>query len=488
MSAWLQRLRQRTARWQARVFMTREVLIRADGRVTYISISPGLQKTVAATLLMGIVWTTYSSVGLMMNERVIQEKTSEIAAARQAYDDLMTGVGSAYDEFARLVGNLQKSQSELLGLADSEMGAAQDPAQLAEVTRRAAAARQSLGEADAAIRAKLAVFEGDLTAIAAQHQKLSATIVELQADLRQADRERAEFHSENAALSKALHDSGRQIAAVQTEQEQRDERIRLLQQAVATLTHDRNALADRRAQLGDEIKKLEQRLIAYQTSQQSVVENLAARTRTNVDEVLKTVAMTGLDVDTLLSRAGEDMPGVGGPFVDLRQVADLNAAESAMLTVASLDGEVDRWDRLQFVMHSLPLAAPLDHFLLSSTFGKRRDPINGKLAVHEGLDFLSELGAPVMATAPGKVVFAGWKGDYGKMVEIDHGLGIHTRYGHLKSIAVKVGDEVAYRQQIGALGNTGRSTGPHVHYEVRVDDNAYDPMNFLEAGRYVFKG
>jgi murein DD-endopeptidase MepM/ murein hydrolase activator NlpD len=74
------------------------------------------------------------------------------------------------------------------------------------------------------------------------------------------------------------------------------------------------------------------------------------------------------------------------------------------------------------------------------------------------------------------------------MVEIDHGLGIHTRYGHLKSIAVKVGDEVAYRQQIGALGNTGRSTGPHVHYEVRVDNKAYDPMNFLEAGRYVFKG
>jgi murein DD-endopeptidase MepM/ murein hydrolase activator NlpD len=488
MSAWLQRIRQGTARWQSRVFMTREVLIRADGKVTYISISPGLQKTVAAAILAGIVWTTYSSVGLLVNERVIEEKNTEVAAARQAYDDLMTGVGSAYDEFARLVGNLQKSQSELLGLADSEADAAQDPAQLAEITQRAAAARQSLGEADAAIRAKLAVFESDLTAIAAQHRKLNATIAQLQGDLRLADRERSEYYSQNAALSAALHDSSQQMAAAANRQAEREERIRLLQQVVAALTHDRNALMDRRAQLGEEIKKLEQRLVAYQTSQQSVVENLAARTRTNVDEVLKTVAMTGLDVDNLLSRAGEKMPGVGGPFVDLRQVADLNAAESAMLTVASLDDEVDRWDRLQFVLHSLPLAAPLDHFLLSSGFGKRRDPLNGKLAVHEGLDFLSELGAPVMATAPGKVVFAGWKGDYGKMVEIDHGLGIHTRYGHLKSIAVKVGDEVAYRQQIGALGNTGRSTGPHVHYEVRVDNKAYDPMNFLEAGRYVFKG
>ena len=488
MSAWLQGIRQRTTRWQARVFMTREVLIRADGKVTYLTISPGLQKAVALTILAGIVWTTYSSVGMVVNERVIERKNNEVAAAREAYDNLMNGVGSAYDEFAKLVGNLQKSQNELLGLADSELGASQDPAQLAEITRRAAAARQSLGEAGAAIRAKLAVFEGDLSSIAAQHQKLNDTIAQLQDDLRLAGREQSQLHAENAALSAALNDSSVQIASVTTEQERREERVRLLQQAVAALTHDRNALTDRRTQLSDEIKKLEQRLVAYQTSQQSVVENLAARTRTNVDEVLKTVAMTGLDVDKLLSRAGESMPGIGGPFVDLRQVADLNAAESAMLTVASLDDEVDRWDRLQFVLHTLPLAAPLDHFLLSSGFGSRRDPINGRLAVHEGLDFLSELGAPVMATAPGKVVFAGWKGDYGKMVEIDHGLGIHTRYGHLKSITVKVGDEVTYRQQIGALGNTGRSTGPHVHYEVRVDDKAFDPMNFLEAGRYVFKG
>ncbi|HWA44933.1 MAG TPA: peptidoglycan DD-metalloendopeptidase family protein [Hypericibacter adhaerens] len=468
--------------------MTREVLIRADGKVTYISISPNLQKAVAATILAGIAWTTYSSVGLVVNERVIEQKTTEVAVARQAYSDLMNGVGSAYDEFARLVGNLQKSQSELLGLADSEMDAAQDPAQMAEVTRRAAAARQTLDQADAAIRAKLAIFQGDLTSIAAQHQKLNETIAQLQDDLRLADRERSQSEAENAALSAALQDSGQQMAKVVGDQEQREERIRLLQQAVATLTHDRNALVDRRAQLAEEIKKLEQRLIAYQTSQQSVVENLAQRTRTNVDEVLKTVAMTGLNVDKLLAKAGEIMPGIGGPFVDLTQVADLNAAESAMLTVSSLDDEVDRWDRLQFVLHSLPLAAPLDHFMLSSGFGTRRDPLNGKLAVHEGLDFSSELGASVMATAPGKVVFAGWKGDYGKMVEIDHGLGIHTRYGHLKSITVKVGDEVAYRQKIGTLGNTGRSTGPHVHYEVRVDDKAYDPMNFLEAGRYVFKG
>lgn len=488
MPGWLQRMRERTAYWQTRVFTPREILIRADGKVTYVSVSPALQKVIASTILVGIAWTTCSSVGLLVSERVIERKDGEVAAARQAYDNLVVGVGSAYDEFARLVGNLQKSQNELLGLAGREMGAAQDPAQLAEITQRAAEARQSFDEADAAIRNKLTLFEGDLSAIADQHRRLNETIAELQDDLRLADRERGQISAENEALSAALHDSSKQVTSATSEQAQHEERIRLLQQVVASLTRDRDLLVDKRAQLAAEIKKLEQRLVAYQASQQSIVESLAARTRTNVDRVLKTVAMTGLDVDTLLSRAGDTMPGVGGPFVDLAQVADLGAAESAMRTVSPLDSEVDRWDRLQFVLHSLPLVAPLDHFMLASGFGTRRDPLNGKLAVHEGLDFAGRLGSSVRATAPGKVVFAGWKGDYGKMVEIDHGLGIHTRYGHLKSITVKVGDEVTYWQQIGALGTTGRSTGPHVHYEVRVDNKAYDPMNFLEAGRYVFKG
>ena len=86
------------------------------------------------------------------------------------------------------------------------------------------------------------------------------------------------------------------------------------------------------------------------------------------------------------------------------------------------------------------------------------------------------------------MVTAGWKGSYGRMVEIDHGMGIKTVYAHLDSISVKVGDVVGYRQLVGKLGSTGRSSGPHVHYEVRYNDKPLDPMGFLKAGRYVFKG
>ena len=92
------------------------------------------------------------------------------------------------------------------------------------------------------------------------------------------------------------------------------------------------------------------------------------------------------------------------------------------------------------------------------------------------------------ATAPGKVVFAGWKGYYGRIIEIDHGHGIRTRYGHLKKILVKVGQEVSNREKIALVGSSGRSTGPHVHYEIQFNRKPHDPMNFLKAGQNVFKG
>jgi murein DD-endopeptidase MepM/ murein hydrolase activator NlpD len=102
--------------------------------------------------------------------------------------------------------------------------------------------------------------------------------------------------------------------------------------------------------------------------------------------------------------------------------------------------------------------------------------------LHTGIDLRDEYGAPVRATAAGRIVTAGWSGGYGNMVEIDHGNGIATRYGHLSSIVAHDGEMVEVGTIIGRIGSTGRSTGPHLHYEVRIDDEAVDPSRFLRAG------
>ena len=146
---------------------------------------------------------------------------------------------------------------------------------------------------------------------------------------------------------------------------------------------------------------------------------------------------------------------------------------------------MQRLATLQRIARTLPLASPLDQFHVTSPYGKRRDPFTKSWAFHPGVDLGAPRRATVLATAPGRVVFAGASGPYGNVVEIDHGMGIVTRYAHLGTIEVALGDEVEFRHPLGMIGNTGRSTSRHLHYEVRIDDTAFDPANFLYAGRLL---
>lgn len=189
----------------------------------------------------------------------------------------------------------------------------------------------------------------------------------------------------------------------------------------------------------------------------------------NIRAVEKALVGTGLTVNGLVKKAGNGLVkkagnGRGGPFIPAHR-------------------DVKRWQSLSRAVHVLPLRAPLAEFALTSDFGKRNDPINKRRAMHEGVDLKAPLRSPVAATAPGTVVFAGRKGSYGRLVEIDHGLGVRTRYGHLAAIGVRVGQRVAGGQRIGLLGSSGRSTGPHLHYEIRVDDKPHNPAGFLKAGK-----
>ncbi len=133
----------------------------------------------------------------------------------------------------------------------------------------------------------------------------------------------------------------------------------------------------------------------------------------------------------------------------------------------------------------VPLSSPVFSASRSSGFGARIDPITRRPAFHPGLDFASGFLTPIFATAPGEVSFTGVRAGYGNTVEIDHGGGFKTRYAHLQGIAVATGQRVAVGQRVGAMGSTGRSTGPHLHYEVWVDGRPQNPDRFLRAGDYV---
>jgi murein DD-endopeptidase MepM/ murein hydrolase activator NlpD len=183
-----------------------------------------------------------------------------------------------------------------------------------------------------------------------------------------------------------------------------------------------------------------------------------------------------------------EQPGRGGAFVP------------APMTAGELSGEIERLARELEVRSDhlgalesrfleqrvrerlLPTTLPVKGASLGSSFGHRSDPIAGLRAMHEGIDFNAERGTPVVAAADGVVVAAAWQGDFGNMVEIDHGDGLTTRYAHLSRMDVQPGRLVKREQRIGAVGNTGRSTGPHLHFEVRMLGAPQNPALFLKQG------
>jgi murein DD-endopeptidase MepM/ murein hydrolase activator NlpD len=172
---------------------------------------------------------------------------------------------------------------------------------------------------------------------------------------------------------------------------------------------------------------------------------------------------------------------MGGPFVPIRPPKPgASEFDQQLYRINVARAHIDRYKHaLLTVPVRKPVAGEVD---MSSPFGVRTDPFLGRPAMHTGIDLRGESGEPVHATANGKVSIAGWDGGYGRMVEIDHGNGFSTRYGHLSEIDVKVGQQVRIGQLIGKIGSTGRSTGPHLHYETRINSEPVNPQKFLRAG------
>jgi murein DD-endopeptidase MepM/ murein hydrolase activator NlpD len=191
--------------------------------------------------------------------------------------------------------------------------------------------------------------------------------------------------------------------------------------------------------------------------------------------------LTELGVGPGQASKADGAGATGGPFVPVRAPKEANPFEQQLYRITIARSQMHRLTR---TLATIPVRSPLDGELdASSGFGVRTDPFNGSPAMHTGLDLQGDPGDAVRAAADGTVRTAGWSGGYGKVIEIDHGNGISTRYGHLSSIDVRAGQFVRSRQMIGKVGSTGRSTGPHLHYETRLRGDAVDPQKFLRAGR-----
>ncbi|MBO6539369.1 MAG: M23 family metallopeptidase [Rhizobiaceae bacterium] len=196
------------------------------------------------------------------------------------------------------------------------------------------------------------------------------------------------------------------------------------------------------------------------------------------DQISEALLDVGFDVDPAADDA-EGESGIGGPLV---AIDDKVAFDTR---VQALDEALTRLEQLKKKATLLPIHSPAPGYSVSSSFGVRRDPILKTPAMHSGLDFRVPSGRKVRAAGQGTVVSAGWNGGYGRMVEIDHGDGLTTRYAHLSKISVKEGDVIERGGVVGKVGSSGRSTGAHLHYEIRRNGTAINPLRFIKAGRKI---
>ncbi|MBV9347539.1 MAG: peptidoglycan DD-metalloendopeptidase family protein [Pseudolabrys sp.] len=222
------------------------------------------------------------------------------------------------------------------------------------------------------------------------------------------------------------------------------------------------------------LKKITGALDSVEQQQGNVLNALKEDAEAKAKRIQTVLAELGVD----LGKSHDVTGSIGGPFVPAKTVASTFDKQLSLMRVARA-----QHDRFSTALAAVPVRKPVEGDIdMSSPFGQRMDPFLRGPAIHSGIDLRGDTGDPVRVTAHGTVTIASWQGGYGNMVEVDHHNGFSTRYGHLSKIEVKVGQKVKIGDVIGLIGSTGRSTGPHLHYETRVNDSAVDPAKFFKAG------
>lgn len=520
----------------ARRFRRREIFVRTDGRVRYVRLSSSLQVAaflilttaagwgVAATLLMQDRGDVISEQArhIAAIERDRQRLGGELAATRAYYSNATAEMTRQHLELQRLsaikgtlVSQLISTQTRLTEIEreyrQTNGESEQLNRQLAELQERLRYQTASnkllksrIAEAGSALAGATAGARKALSEKRDRERDLSALEASLRntETLKEAVRQKLDLHKQEMTEIEESREIARtevrrlnsRVAALNSDLDEAYRSNSSLRRRLAatsdalTETHQHQVMAEQRGQhLARTVNTLEKRLDQVRATQIELLRGIREKAQNNIASLTATLSRTGVPMEELLHATIRRKSGLGGPLLPLEEEIESEDEETFESMVSSLELELLRWESMQTLMQHLPLARPTTRGYISSSFGKRRDPITGRRAMHKGVDIAAPNWTSIFATAGGVVTFAGTKAAYGRIVEVDHGFGFVTRYAHLSKVLVKKGQRVKFHEEIAKMGSSGRSTGSHVHYEVLFEGTQIDPVNFFEAGRYVFK-
>ncbi len=443
------RLARRLHVFAEKYFSEQRLYLRTDTSTRFLRLTPPTQMslTFAAALFFG--WTIFASSTFLINTIGADGNATQVRRQQMDYEARLNTLSSERDKRA-----LEAQLAQERFYVALEQISAQQSSLLASEDRR---------------------------------RELETGIEVIQRTLRKTmkERDRAEFQSNKllTELQTATGTTSTEFGAA----EDIETTLDYLNAALAQTVKQRDDMTTSTAKMQTKVADLKHQAKLTKERNGRIFARLEEAVTVSISPLEKMFENVGLSTDKLLEDVKAGYSGTGGPLTPLAVSTKGEPADVTSLKANELLSALDKVNMMRIAAERMPFVLPVKtSYRMTSGYGWRRHPTSGSGRMHDGMDLAASSGTPLFATADGVVTFAGWAGGYGRVIKIQHALGFETRYAHLSKFRVKKGQRVSRGDRIGDMGSSGRSTGPHVHYEVRIGGKSVNPMKYIKAARNVF--
>lgn len=444
----LNRLAYRFHQSLERHFPEQRLFLKSDTETRFIRLRPATQIIALVGGTLALAWTIVATALIMMDSIGAGSAREQSVRQQALYEERLNALSADRDLRAEEAARAQERFNIAL-------------AQVSEMQERLLASEDRRRELE--------------TGIEAIQDTLRETIKDR--DMARAEAERVTLALN--AQSGGVTELGRASDTLAT--------LEFLTGALGEAAEERNEVLAEAEAAREEARLIADAKEAIEMRNDAIFTKLEEALTVSVEPLDKMFREAGMSPDDLIGAVREGYSGQGGPLTPISFSTSGAAPTAEELRANAILTGLDRMNMYRIAAFKLPFAMPVrDSFRWTSGFGYRQDPKGYGTRMHEGTDMAGAYGTPIYATADGVVVHAGWDNGYGRLVKIKHDFGVETRYAHLSQIRVEVGQRVSRGDRIGDMGNSGRSTGTHLHYEVRLSGDAVNPMTFIKAAKNVF--
>lgn len=427
-------------------FPERRVFLKSDNDTRFIRLRPGTQLLAFAGSSFVVAWAIVATAVLLMDS---------------------IGAGNFREQAKRDQSTYQARLNYLSAQRDSR-------------AEEALAAQERFNAA----LAQISVMQTELLTSETRRRELETGIEVIQATLRgtMQDREAAREQLANLEVQIESGTSGGSLASSSS-----GTPIDFVAEALARTAAERDQVTEDAQDALLAADEMANQIAVMKEQNDQIFRQLEEAMTVSVAPLDKMFRAAGMPTDRIIEQVRRGYSGQGGPLTPLTFSTRGEEPSPDALRANRLLNQMDQLNLYRIAAQKAPFASPVKSaFRFTSGFGQRRDPKTGGRRMHNGVDFAASSGTPLYATADGVVTYSGWQSGYGRLVKIQHEFGIETRYAHLSRLNVKVGQRVSRGDRIGAMGASGRVTGVHLHYEVRVGGRAVNPMIYIKAANDVF--